>query len=205
MTRPAESQKESMRCGARCRATGGGSWRATAAYAACRGGSTAGSGGPGGRAHVDHVVHGCDARGVEAQWLVERRRVLPRVEKPGHPMREMVRAGKRYRALGGGGVSKQRAHTGRSAPRTSGVEDQRLVERRRLLPSRKESTHTVRGELRAGRREAAGKGGARSVHRGGLDCGLGAGHGEGRTRNMRSMFVTLEVSKLSGWLNADAP
>eukprot|EP00964_Phaeocystis_antarctica_P128455 scaffold92250_cov61-Phaeocystis_antarctica.AAC.8 len=87
-----------------------------------------------------------------------------------------------------------------------GVEAQRLVERRRLLPSRKESTHTVRGELRPGRRrEAAGNGGARSVHRGGLDCGLGAGHGEGRTRNMRSMFVTLEVSKLSGWLNATAP
>ena len=73
-----------------------------------------------------------------------------------------------------------------------------------MLPSRKESTHTVRGELRAGRREAAGNGGARSVHRGGLDCGLGAGHGEWRTRNIHSMFVTLEVSKLSGWLNADA-
>ena len=28
--------------------------------------------------------------------------------------------------------------------------------------------------------------------------------GEERTRNMRSMIVTLEVSKLSGWLNADA-
>ena len=28
--------------------------------------------------------------------------------------------------------------------------------------------------------------------------------GKERTRNMRSMFMTLEVSKLSGWLNADA-
>eukprot|EP00964_Phaeocystis_antarctica_P138311 scaffold102996_cov48-Phaeocystis_antarctica.AAC.1 len=30
-----------------------------------------------GRAHVEHVFHGCDAGRVEAQWLVERRRVLP--------------------------------------------------------------------------------------------------------------------------------
>ena len=34
---------------------------------------------------------------------------------------------------------------------------------------------------------------------------MGAGHGEERTRNMALMVVTLEVSKLSGWLNADAP
>ena len=40
--------------------------------------------------------------------------------------------------------------------------------------------------------------------RGGLDCRLGAGHGEEHTQNMAHMFVTLEVSKLSGWLNADA-
>ena len=37
-----------------------------------------------------------------------------------------------------------------------------------------------------------------------LDCRLGAGHGEERTQNMPFMVVTLEVSKLSGWLNADA-
>ena len=30
-------------------------------------------------------------------------------------------------------------------------------------------------------------------------------HGEERTANMSLMVVTLEVSKLSGWLNADAP
>ena len=34
--------------------------------------------------------------------------------------------------------------------------------------------------------------------RGGLDCRLGAGHGEERTENIQRMFVTLEVSKLSG-------
>ena len=38
--------------------------------------------------------------------------------------------------------------------------------------------------------------------RGGRDCRLVAGHGEERTLNMPPMFVTLEVSKLSGWLNA---
>ena len=31
-----------------------------------------------------------------------------------------------------------------------------------------------------------------------------AGHGEERTLNMKLMSVTLEVSKLSGWLNNDA-
>ena len=38
--------------------------------------------------------------------------------------------------------------------------------------------------------------------RGGRDCRLGAGHGEERTLNMWVMSVTLEVSKLNGWLNA---
>ena len=55
-------------------------------------------------------------------------------------------------------------------------------------------------------REAGGRR-ANAVHaacRGGLDCGLRAGHGEERTANMEYMFVTLEVSKLSDWLNADA-
>ena len=33
---------------------------------------------------------------------------------------------------------------------------------------------------------------------------MGTGHGEERTWSMLRMFVTLEVSKLSGWLNANA-
>ena len=33
---------------------------------------------------------------------------------------------------------------------------------------------------------------------------MGAGHGEERTKNMWFMSLTLEVSKLSGWLNANA-
>eukprot|EP00964_Phaeocystis_antarctica_P043952 scaffold25221_cov36-Phaeocystis_antarctica.AAC.1 len=44
--------------------------RTTAAQAAARGG-----------AHPEHVVHDCDAGGVEAQRLVERRRALPMVER----------------------------------------------------------------------------------------------------------------------------
>ena len=40
--------------------------------------------------------------------------------------------------------------------------------------------------------------------RGGCSCRLVAGHGVERTKNMPIMSVTLDVSKLSGWLNADA-
>eukprot|EP00964_Phaeocystis_antarctica_P081070 scaffold50683_cov52-Phaeocystis_antarctica.AAC.2 len=63
----------------------------------------------------------------------------------------------------------------------------------------------------AERSEVYGSGGSRqwttAAHaacRGGRGCRLGAGHGEERTPNMRNMDVTLDVSKLSGWLNADA-
>ena len=52
---------------------------AAAAQPACKGeGPTGGVGAQEiGGAHVEHVLHGCDARSIEAQWLVERRRVLP--------------------------------------------------------------------------------------------------------------------------------
>ena len=76
-----------------------------------------------GGAHVEHDGHGCDFGLVEAQRLVERRRILPRVER------------RAYRA-------------GRGAAR-----------------------------------EAADDRGASSVQEG-LDCRLGAGHGEERTENM---------------------
>ena len=63
---------------------------------------------------------------------------------------------------------------------------------------------TVRGEVRPGRREAAGDRGARSVQgRARLQI-RSRPHAE-RTWIMERMSVTLEVSKLSGWLNADAP
>ena len=60
--------------------------------------------------------------------------------------------------------------------------------------------------MQVGRREAAGDRGVRSVcRREGSNTDMGAGHVEERTENMANMVVTLEVSKLSGWLNADAP
>ena len=58
--------------------------------------------------------------------------------------------------------------------------------------------------MRVGRREATGDRAVQAACRRGLDCRLGAGHAEERTKNMEYMVVTLEVSKLSGWLNADA-
>ena len=56
------------------------------------------------------------------------------------------------------------------------------------------------GRQAGGRRAIAGHAACRA----GLDCRFGAGHGEERTENIQPMSVTLEVSKLSGWLNADA-
>ena len=65
--------------------------------------------------------------------------------------------------------------------------------------------HTMRGEVRAkpggGRWRATA---AQAACTGGLDCRFGVGHGEERTENVAHMFVTLDVSKLSGWLNDDA-
>ena len=67
--------------------------------------------------------------------------------------------------------------------------------------------HAVRIDIciRDGRRETAGDRSASSVQERALDCRFGAGHGEERTENMERMSVTREVSKLSGWLNNDAP
>eukprot|EP00964_Phaeocystis_antarctica_P103349 scaffold68639_cov42-Phaeocystis_antarctica.AAC.1 len=84
-----------------------------------------------------------------------------------------------------------------------GVEAQRLVERRRGLPRVERRAY---GAGRDSAREAGGGGRPRCTQRagGGPDCRLGAGHGEERTWNIWYIVVTLEVSKLSGWLNADA-
>eukprot|EP00964_Phaeocystis_antarctica_P049390 scaffold28648_cov60-Phaeocystis_antarctica.AAC.2 len=99
-----------------------------------------------GGAHVEHVSHVCDAGGVEAQRLVELRRVLSRVER-------------------------RACDAGRGADRQAG------------------------GGGRPRRTQRAGEGSA-------ADWEQGTG-GE-RTRNMPYMVVTLEVSKLNGWLNFDA-
>ena len=96
-------------------------------------------------AHKEHGSKVCDARHVEAQRLVERRRVLPSVE------RRAYGAGARCGMGGGRGATVQRAGKGPTAQI---------------------------GSTR---------------------------HGVERTSNMLCVVVTLEVLKLSGWLNADAP
>ena len=70
-----------------------------------------------------------------------------------------------------------------------GVEAQRLVERRRALPSRKEGMRCrATCEPGGGRRRAtAGHAACRS----GRGCRFGAGHEEERTQSMPYMFVTL--------------
>ena len=62
----------------------------------------------------------------------------------------------------------------------------------------------MRGEVRAGRREAGGREAvaAQAACTGRPDSRLlGARARAKRTRNISAMTVTLEVSKLSGWLN----
>ena len=61
-------------------------------------------------------------------------------------------------------------------------------------------------KLQGWRRRDRGAGNAQ-LQRGGPDCRLGGGQrgrGEERTWNMVYKVVTLDVSKLSGWSNADA-
>ena len=78
-----ESKGGHMRCGA-SRGLGGGreAQQTTASQTTCRGGLRPQIRGRArGGAHREHVAHGCDVGGVEAQRLVERLRVLPRVER----------------------------------------------------------------------------------------------------------------------------
>ena len=173
------------------------SWRSESASGMHAGRAQLKAGGQGTRgAHVEHVLHGCDLGRVEAQRLVERRRVLPS-RKEGIRCRARYRLGGR-RAWGGGGASSM--HTGRARlkagdPGTLGahlkhalcgceagrVEAQRLVERRRELPRFERRAYgAVRGAgcMGSGRRRATA---VQAACRGGLDCRLGAGHGEERT------------------------
>ena len=135
-------------------------------------------GGAGGGArrgvYVEHVAHVRDAGGVPVQRLVEGPRVLPRVASRAHGAGRVAgreagggmrywgvctqRAGERARdcRLGGHGAQGA-AHDkhGAHALYAGGYQVQRLVEGLRQLP-RVARGHTVRGGLRAGRREAAG-------------------------------------------------
>jgi len=188
-------------------------------------GPTQGLGAKGTRgAHGEHVAHGRDAGGVEAQWLVEGRRALP-------SRREGMRCGGRgasreaggpvvwwrhtrgmhgdgpTQGLGAKGTRGAHGEHGAHGRDAGGVEAQRLVEGRRALPSRREG---MRCGGRGTSREAGGPGvwwrHTRGMHGDRPDSRLGGHEGTRgeRTENMRIMVVTLEVSKLSGWLKAAA-
>eukprot|EP00964_Phaeocystis_antarctica_P061636 scaffold36844_cov58-Phaeocystis_antarctica.AAC.2 len=96
-----------------------------------------------GGAHVEHLPHDCDAGGVEAQRLVERRRDLPRVKRRaydagrgeareagggGRPRctQRAVKARLQIRGRARGGAHEEHVVHVRDA---GGVEAQRLVER----------------------------------------------------------------------------
>ena len=72
-----------------------------------------------------------------------------------------------------------------------------------MLPSRREGMHC---EVRCGPGRERTGGSARAACTGrGPGCeGWGAEVCAERTKNMRYMVATLDVSKLNGWLNADA-
>ena len=123
-----------------------------------------------GGVHVKHGVHGRDAGRVEAQRLVERLCFLPSRKGAYHVGRGRAGGGEgggaaaAHAACKGrfdsgvwaqgmvGGVHLEHFLHGRDAGR---VKAQRLVERLRFLPSRKDGD-TVRGEVRAGSLEGGG-------------------------------------------------
>jgi len=108
----------------------------------------------------------------------------------------------RLKAFGGQGTrgthAEHLAH-GRDLGR---VPAERLVERRCELPSRREG-HAMRGEVRARRPEGVRWWRRKRHARGeGPTEGVRVRARAGRTSNMPRMVVTLEVSRLSGWLKA---
>jgi len=162
-----------MRCGARCGLGGreGVGRRRRKRHA--RGKARLKASGPQGTrgAHSEHQVHGRDLGGVKAQRLVERRRGLPS-RREGHAMRGEVRARRREgvrrrrrkrHARGGRPDSRREGQGTRGAHcehavhvrDAGGVKAQRLVERLRVLPSRREG-HAMRGEV-AGREAGGGE------------------------------------------------
>ena len=95
-----------------------------------------------------------------------------------------------------GGAHFEHARHVRDAGR---VEAQRLVEGRRVLPSRKQG---VGAEVTRGRKLEQRRAQARRARRG--TATGGRARAAERTQNMPFMFVTRDVSKLTGWLKAAA-
>jgi len=193
------------RCGARC-APGGGTREGVGRRRRkrhARGRPDSGLAGQGTRgAHVEHGNHVRDLGGVKAQRLVEGVRVLPS-RREGHAMWGEVRAGRpegvrrrrRKRHARRRPDSKLRGQGTRGAHvehavhvrNHGGVEAQRLVVRRRLLPSRREG-QAMRGEVRAGRREGVRRWRRkRGMHGEGPTQGLeAAGHARSARRTCRT-------------------
>ena len=115
-------------------------------------------------AHPKHTAHVRDSRRVKARRLIERLRVL-RSRKEGIDItRSEVRAGTDGWAWGedgGPGATARGAHKKHSTHGcdAGGVEAQRLIERLRVLPSRKERAYIRRAaEVRAARHRRVGMG-----------------------------------------------
>ena len=181
--------------GGRACGGGGGASRAMTVEAAGRG--TCG-------AHHKHVLHGCDAGRVEAEQLVERRRGLPsRKGSIGRGATCGPGGGRAWGAAAAAQAGRWEDPTVEAAGKgTRGahpkhglhgcdagrVEAQRLVERRRLLPSRKGSTHKKRGKSGPGRREGVWGRRRRKQRAGrGPDCG---GCWRGHARSARKTCGT---------------
>jgi hypothetical protein len=168
-------------------------------------------------AHVEHLAHVSHLGRVKAERLVERERVLPsrkgcvrcgarcmrasRRGCMGRRRRKRHARGRPHSRLGGQGTRGAHVEHAPHVRDLGRVKVEWLVERRRVLPSRKEGVRCG-GEVRAGR--PWGGGGASGMHGEGPTQGLGVRARAERTRNMPLMSVTVEVSKLSGWLNAFA-
>ena len=167
--------------------------------------------------HIKHDAHVCDAGRVETQRLVERRRSLPSGE--GHGRRG---AGKE---TGGGEGRSRRKRCAGEGPR---LDIERIMARAVRTANMKLMSVTldvlrlsgwlntdascrverVAYEERCEQEDGRGVGRrrrTRAVCRGTaqLDTGRNA-RAEQRTKSMMYVLVTLDVSKLSGWLNDDA-
>ena len=85
------------------------------------------------------------------------------------------------------------------------VEAERLVERRRFLPSRNAGMR-CRARYGPGGVRALGVAATQAAYTGRARLkALGPRARAERTWNIHCMSLTLDVSRLSGWLNADAP
>ena len=172
-------------------------------------------------AHVEHAEHVRDLGRVEAERLVEFLRGLPsRTRRACDAGRG---AGGRWEsARGSGGACKRharadltrlqgglgallRAHARRAhrehanhARDAGRVEVQRLVERPRPLPSRKEDSELSGAGGCLGRRSARGAHAEDPTVRSRACTRPGR---RAHPENMPSMVVTLDVSKFTGWLN----